>query len=57
MDVKRIYCPRCQTQNVKVKMKLVKRKGGFHKNTKFKCPQCSLIRMKPNKKSKNKNHY
>jgi len=27
-------------------MKAVKRKGGFHKKTKFQCPECGLIRMK-----------
>ena len=29
-------------------MKPVKRKGGFHKQTKFICPQCGLVRMKKN---------
>jgi len=42
-------CPRCRKQNKRVKMKDVKRKGGFHKQTKYVCPECGLIRMIENK--------
>jgi len=28
-------CPRCRAKGIQIKMKNVKRKGGFHKNTKF----------------------
>lgn len=42
-------CPRCRTQQQKIHMKPVKRRGGFHKQTKFKCPECGLTRMKRNK--------
>ncbi len=41
-------CPRCRIKNQRVHMKPVKRKGGFHKQTKFVCPECGLIRMKRN---------
>ncbi len=42
-------CPRCRNSSKKrVSMKSVKRKGGYHKQTKFKCPECGLIRMKNN---------
>lgn len=46
-----IYCPRCRIQfNKQVKMKNIKRKGGFHKKAKYQCPECGLIRMKKFKK-------
>lgn len=32
----------------KVPMKDIKRKGGFHKQTKYQCKSCGLIRMKKN---------
>ena len=42
-------CPRCRNSSKKrVTMKPVGRKGGFHKQTKFKCPECGLNRMKKN---------
>ncbi len=45
-----MLCPRCRnSKKKKVAMKQVKRKGGFHKQTKFQCPECGLIRMKKNK--------
>ena len=45
-----MLCPRCRNvQKKKVSMKAVKRKGGFHKKTKFQCSECGLIRMKDNK--------
>ena len=40
-----MYCPKCKT-----KMKDIKRKGGFHKKTKYECLSCGIIRMKQNKK-------
>jgi len=44
-----MFCPRCRKVEKKViKMKEVKRKGGFHKHTKFVCPECGLVRMKKN---------
>lgn len=45
-----MYCPRCKTLNKQVKMKDMKRKGGFHKKTKYVCPECKLVRMKVNKR-------
>ena len=45
-----MLCPKCKrTRKIDVSMKEIKRKGGFHKQTKFKCPHCGLIRMKKNK--------
>ena len=45
-----MICPRCRkVQKKKVSMKTVKRKGGFHKQTKYLCPKCGLIRMKKNR--------
>ena len=50
---KRMYCPRCRKlQHKRVKMKVIKRKGGYHKQTKYKCPECNLIRMKGHKKQR-----
>jgi len=47
--VRKMECPRCRKVDKKrIKMKPVKRKGGFHKQTKFTCPECGLIRMKKN---------
>ena len=43
MVVEIVICPVCKT-----KMKDVKRKGGFHKQTKYKCPNCGLVKMKKN---------
>ncbi|MEA2071193.1 MAG: hypothetical protein U9O98_07880 [Asgard group archaeon] len=46
-------CPRCRkVRNERVHMKDVKRKGGFHKHTKYICPECGLVRMKRNRKKK-----
>lgn len=43
-------CPRCRKLHKKrVHMKQVKRRGGYHKQTKYKCPECGLVRMKTNK--------
>ncbi len=43
-------CPRCRkTQKKRVGMKHVKRKGGFHKQTKFQCPNCGLVKMIKNR--------
>ena len=36
-------CPVC-----KRKMKDIKRKGGFHKKTKYVCASCGRVRMKSN---------
>ncbi len=45
-----MICPRCsRLDGKKIPMKVIKRKGGFHKQTKFQCKNCGLIRMKPNK--------
>ncbi len=44
-----MICSRCKkSKKNTVKMKQVKRKGGFHKKTKFQCPECGLVRMKEN---------
>ena len=45
-----MYCPRCRAKGIYIKMKNVKRKGGFHKNTKYICPNCNFVRMKSNKR-------
>lgn len=39
-----MICPRCS-----VKMKDIKRKGGFHKKTKYICKNCGLVKMKNNR--------
>ena len=45
-----MLCPKCRKKSkLQIKMKQVKRKGGFHKKTKFQCPKCGLVRMKKNK--------
>ena len=42
-------CPRCRNSfRKRITMKQVKRKGGFHKQTKFVCPDCGMIKMKKN---------
>ena len=42
-------CPHCRKSHKKrITLKEVKRKGGFHKQTKFKCSNCGFIRMKAN---------
>ena len=38
-----MICPDC-----KIKMKDIKRKGGFHKHTKYKCPNCDLLKFVKN---------
>ena len=47
---KEMNCPRCRAKDIHIKMKPVKKKGGFHKNTKFICPNCNYTRMKTNKR-------
>ena len=44
-----MICPRCKSQ-----MKDIKRKGGFHGNTKYECKKCNYKRFMPNKKNKNR---
>lgn len=35
-----------------------KRKGGFHKNTKYICPECGLVKMKTNvRKNRDKTKF
>ncbi len=46
----RMICSRCsKMEGLKIHMKPVKRKGGFHKQTKFICKRCGLVRMKANR--------
>jgi len=46
-----MICPRCaKLAGKKIPMKDIKRKGGFHKQTKYQCKSCGLVRMKSNKK-------
>jgi len=40
-----MWCPRCSKQGKQSKMKPQKKKGGFHKQIKWVCPNCGLVRM------------
>lgn len=42
-----MFCPRCKSV-----MKQEKGNRSFHKNKKFCCPKCGLIRMKKPKKNR-----
>ena len=45
-----MICPRCkEMKEDTVKMKDIKRKGGFHKQTKYICPDCGFKKMIKNK--------
>ena len=42
-----MICPEC-----KIKMVDIKRKGGFHKNTKYICPECKFVKFVKNSRNK-----
>lgn len=49
MEEINLECPRCRKlEKKRIHMKPIKRRGGFHKQTKYKCPECGLTIMKKN---------